>query len=213
MDVFDYADYLALNYPDGHALKRKMDRNSTFYKYNKAVARSLVDVDGKLSTLIEQHDYTKTSLLINEWGATVGVPDHCFDSFETEKDKLNAINLKILADGMQTHQDAVDLIEALGFVVTIYPGFDVYSDPLLFPAIPWSSVKEARNTVVVNITSKGFRSTFPATFPMVFGDISIPVGGNAFPVPFPWPFYTDILTQLKCLFESLVPATTQIIYP
>jgi len=213
MDVFDYADYLVLNYPDGHALKEKMNRGSTFYKYHKAIAYSLLDVDNKLKSLITQHNYNTTSLLIDEWGETAGIPGKCFGTFQTEKDKLAAINFKIQADGLQTEQDVIDLIELMGFVVTIYQGFDVYSDPLLFPSIIWSSVKEARNTVVIHITSRGFKSTFPATFPMVFGDISEKVSCAVFPVPFPWPFFGGVINQVKCLLSHIVPATTQIIYP
>jgi hypothetical protein len=108
---------------------------------------------------------------------------------------LNAVRFKVHAKGTQTAQKIVDLFSIIGYTVEVYAGRTIQLNPTIAPDITFSSDKEARNSIVIIYLDN----------PSIGSD-------NIFPVPFPWPFYTDPRVQVSCAIKKLVPATDQVLF-
>ena len=110
----------------------------------------------------------------------------------TNDERRRDILAKLASLGVQTAQDFEDLAEIFGITVQVESGADVATIfPFIFPALFFSSTKEARFTIVVTFLEEA-PNAFPLTFPITFGD--------------------ELIGLLECLFAKLKPANCDIIF-
>lgn len=146
--------------------------------------------EDKLETVWEELDPSTTTIFINEWESAVGIPDDCFPGTGSIEDRRTHVVIKLSA-AVQTAGDFEALALLLGLVVTVKSGITESTFPFTFPILFFGSEKEARFTMVVEFTDL-LSGVFPYTFPMIFPD--------------------DRIETIRCIFNRLKPANTQIIF-
>ena len=133
-----------------------------------------------------------TVSFLDEWESAVGIPDDCFTGTGSNDDRRRDILAKLASLGVQTAEDFEDLALIFGIDVQVESGADVSTFfPFTFPAILFSSEKEARFTIVVTFLEEA-PNEFTLEFPITFGD--------------------GLIGLLECLFAKLKPANCNIIF-
>ena len=190
-DLDQYTNSLADYLPGGCLFASAHISDSNFRKLLQGMAGELFRANGLLIEYSEQIIPDQTTKFIEEWESTLGIPDDCFTGTGTIDERRTDILVKLAALGVQTAEDFVDLATILGATVTVTPGIDEISFPLIFPILMFETLKEARFTIVVQFTVQA-ANRFPFVFPFTFGDSTIAI--------------------LECLFTKLKPANCDIIF-
>lgn len=190
-DIEQYTDSLADYLPGGCLFASAHVSNSNFRKLLIGMSGELFRANGLLKEYSEQIIPDQTVKFIEEWESALGIPDDCFSGTGTLTERRRDILTKLAALGVQTAQDFVDLGATFGITVTVNSGVDEITFPLIFPVVMFTTVKEARFTIVVRFTVEA-ANRFPLTFPFTFGSGEIAI--------------------LECLFTKLKPANCDIIF-
>ena len=190
-DIEQYTDSLADYLPGGCLFASAHVSNSNFRKLLRGMSGELFRSNGLLKEYSEQIIPDQTVKFIEEWESALGIPDDCFSGTGTITERRRDILTKLAALGVQTAQDFVDLGTTFGVTVTVNSGLDEITFPLVFPIVMFTTVKEARFTIVVRFTVQA-ANRFPLTFPITFGSGEIAI--------------------LECLFTKLKHANCDIIF-
>jgi uncharacterized protein YmfQ (DUF2313 family) len=129
------------------------------------------------------------------WEGAVGIPDDVFVNTASLSidERRSQVLIKLTSLGVLTEQDFIDLAALFGYVVEISNGIEYGTFPLTFPFTFFSTPKQARFTMIVNMpTSLAPTSVFPLVFPFTFSD-----GGGSI---------------LELLFRKIKPANTTIVF-
>lgn len=124
----------------------------------EGLAVELERVEQELINYTSNYIVDNGTAFIEEWEASVGIPDDCFSQSEDDATRQRQILTKLAMRGAQTQPDFVRIAKVLGFDVNIVAGID--SDQ------PGTD-KELRFTIVVEFTASA--EGFPYTFPFIFG--------------------------------------------
>lgn len=181
------ADYL----PGGRLFQSKNLSGSNLRKLLTGIAYELFTADGYLADFQEDVIPDATIYFIAEWESALGIPDECFDGTGTLDQRRTAILVKLAALGVQTLQDFQDLADLFGVTTTIHTAVSLITFPLTFPIPMFTTLKEARFTIVVDFVVAA-PATFPLTFPSAFGENAVNV--------------------LDCLFQKLRPANCNVVF-
>lgn len=186
----EHADSLADYCPNDDMWAAKKIDGKKLRQLLLGFARQLRQGEDFLETVWEEADPSTTTAFIADWEAAVGIPDSCFPGTGTIEDRRAHVLVKLTA-AVQTADDFKALATLLGLDVEVKSGIEAGVFPYVFPLIFFGSPKESRFTMLVtvsNLLGKGF----PYTFPLVFSD--------------------PVLDILKCLFNKLKPANTQVVF-
>lgn len=167
-------------------------RLSTFRALLHGLAGEMVRVDAALYAFRDDINPATTLYFLDEWEAALGIPDGCFSGAGSVTERRRDILIKLASLGIQTAADLVALGPLFGINISVEAAAPYAIFPMKFPIVLLSSAKEARFTIVVNYPAGSSISTFPFTFPIIFGTVA--------------------QTTLQCLFEKLKPANCNIIY-
>ncbi len=201
MTLDDHVAAIAANLPSGRVWVPKLIRGSNLNALLRGLAPTFQRMDGFLQQFIEQCVPTETDIYLDEWEDALGIPDPCIP-LETDPAKRRrniAIKLALLA-GVQTRADFQFLATLFELDVEVNPGIDhvsigdgVYAlkTPVLDIPADFASVAVARRSIVV---------------------VEAVPSNAQFPYSIPLPFATGEQLQMRCLFETLKPAHTQIVY-
>lgn len=190
-DLEAYTDSLADYLPGGLLFASAHISNSNFRKLLRGMAGELFASNGLLKEYSEQILPDQTVKFIDEWEQALGIPDSCFAGTGTLTERRRDILVKLASLGVQTAQDFVDLADTFGVTVTVNPGMSEITFPLTFPVVMFSTLKDARFTIVVRFTVQA---------------------ANRFPLVFPFTFGSGDIATLECLFTKLKPANCDIIF-
>lgn len=185
------AQALANFLPNGELFLAKNVNDSIYRMFLRGLAHVGMDAQSYLRLFDREVDITRTVELLEEWEATVGIPDDCFDTNTTIEIRRQQVLIKLAALGVQTEQDFKDLALLFGIVIEIDSGIKFNTFTLTLPVIFFETAKAARFTMVVTYFVQQ-TSRFPYTFDFVFGDGTIPI--------------------IECLFRKLVPANVDLFF-
>lgn len=190
-NIESYTDSLAGYLPGGDLFASKKIPNSNFRKLLRGLSWELFRANGLLREYNSEIIPDRTNKFLDEWESAVGIPDHCFTGTGTPDERRRDILVKLASLGVQTVDDFVDLADTFGIEVQILSGRDVIAFPLIFPVPMFTTLREARFTIIVNFTTQS-DNVFPLTFPIVFGSGEIAI--------------------LECLFRKIKPSNCDIIF-
>lgn len=179
------ADYL----PNGRLFEAKNINDSNFRQLILGLSGELFTAEGYLITLEQEYFPDRTTLFLNEWEQTLGIPDDCFDGQGDNNTRRRDILVKLSALGVQTADDFVTLGAIFGKTVTVTPLSDEAFPPLPVPFTPIS---------------------FPdGRFIIVVTGVDLVSGVPPYDVPF------DLIvgeSVLECLFTKQIPGNCNVIF-
>lgn len=166
---------LSAFYPAGSAFESANTEGSTFGDFTEGLSCEIKRVYDDLNDLSEDYDILLTDELLSRWEGAVGIPDDCFPGTGSKTDRRLHVLLKFAKMNVQTIDEFTEVIELLGFTVTLVPGADVGIFPVLFPVEFFSDTQQARFTLVVNLDSNNavFALPFPVEFASSVNNIAI----------------------------------------
>jgi len=189
--IEQHAQALANYLPNGRLFEAKNINDSLMRMYLRGLAHANQDAESFLILFEQEMDVSNTTLFIEEWERTVGIPDDCFNTNTTIEIRRQQVLMKLASLGVQTEADFVNLAAIYGVTITIYSGIKYNAFPITFPIILFDSAKEARFNMVVEYFVEA-QNRFTYTFPIVFGDQDIPI--------------------IECLFRKLIPANVDLYF-
>ncbi len=190
-------DSLAKFLPSGCLLAAKDVPDTIFFKLIQGIAKEFVRMECAAVELQEQHNPANTTVFIEEWEASLGIPDDCFDTRGTLDERRLNIIVKFSLMNLQTRQDFIDLAALYGFDID----FQMMTDrgakvfPLTFPI-----TFQIANPLDINFVV--FVRFLNATAPQAAG----------FPFTFPILFASAGLNIVQCLFEKLKPVDVKLVF-
>jgi uncharacterized protein YmfQ (DUF2313 family) len=114
----DYIDALAALLPVGPAWPREVD--STLMALLGGLAQEWGIVDGRAADLLERESDPRATIeLLPDWERAWGLPDPCFPSATTIAERQQMLVLKMTWLGGQSRQYFINVMEWLGYTVTI----------------------------------------------------------------------------------------------
>jgi uncharacterized protein YmfQ (DUF2313 family) len=114
----DYGEAFQALMPRGQAWPR--DKRSTPRRVCDALAFFWGYVDGRVADLLEREsDPQKTVELLPEWERAFGLPEECFPDAQTIGERQRMLVTKMTWQGGQSRQYFIDIMEWLGFRITI----------------------------------------------------------------------------------------------
>jgi uncharacterized protein YmfQ (DUF2313 family) len=174
---------------DLHAAKNKED--SILRKVLLGLASEWLNFRSSLNDIVSQYNPNNTTSLIEEWEGFVGIPDSCIAVASTlEQRRLNVL-LKLSGINVSTAKQFKNVAAILGYSIQVSNGVDTSTFPLQLPFLLISQAA-APFTIVI---------TLPASLK--------PAG---FPLTLPFKLTAQQPTILKCLFNKLKPANTQLFF-
>jgi len=185
----EQANSLALFLPEGKAFDSKNETTSVLRKFLEGLSEEIKRVYDGMNDLSEDYDINFTTELITNWESAVGIPDDCFPGTGTLADRRTHVLIKFAKMSVQTEQEFIDVIEELGFTVTLTPGADIGLFPLGFPAEFFKDARQARFTLVVDLDTNN----------------------AVFALPFPVEFASSINTIVTCVLNLIKPANVQLL--
>ena len=153
-------------YPAGSAFESANTEGSVFGDFNEGLSGEIKRVYDDMNNLSEDYDILVTDELLSQWEGAVGIPDDCFPGTGTKTERRLHVLLKFAKMNVQTIDEFVEVIELLGFTVTLVPGSEVGIFPLAFPIEFFADTQQARFTLIVNLD--GNNAVFPLSFPVEF---------------------------------------------
>jgi len=174
---------------DLHVAKNKED--SILRKVLLGLASEWLNFRSSLNDVVSEYNPNNTTSLIEEWEAFVGIPDSCIAIASTlEQRRLNVL-LKLSGINVSTAKQFKNVAAILGYSIQVSNGVDTSTFPLQLPFLLISQAS-APFTIVI---------TLPASLK--------PAG---FPLTLPFKLTAQQPTILKCLFNKLKPANTQLFF-
>jgi uncharacterized protein YmfQ (DUF2313 family) len=174
---------------DLHAAKNKED--SILRKVLLGLASEWLNFRSNLNDVVSQYNPNNTTSLIEEWEGFVGIPDSCIAVASTlEQRRLNVL-LKLSGINVSTAKQFKNVAAILGYSIQVSNGVDTSTFPL---QLPFLLISQAATPFTIVIT-------LPASLK--------PAG---FPLTLPFKLTAQQPTILKCLFNKLKPANTQLFF-
>lgn len=188
------ANVLAQYLPDNPLFDGKNKTNTektVLRKVLLGLANEWIALREKLNEIEYEYDPRQTTYLVEEWEKVVGIPDGCIGNSGTLETRRTNILLKLAGINATTAQQFENIADILGYDVTVEAAKEssATSFPMTFPFILMPS-EEALFSIIVTINDD--TSGFPLTFPFFLSD--------------------GIASILKCLFNKLKPANTNIYF-
>lgn len=189
----DQARQLARHYPDGRVWVNKWNVNTVLGKLVLGLSGEWLRFQQFVYDILKKEiDINQTEALLEEWEASVGIPNAYFSTnVSIEKRRLQVLLMLTDFGGAQTEEDFTRIAELFGFEdVTVRSGTQALF-PLNFPILFFSGDgKAARHTIYV----------------------TLPTSEVVFPLPFPLQFSSDSGITMERIFRALVPANVEIIF-
>lgn len=185
----DQANSLALFLPEGKAFDSKNETTSILRKFLDGLAEEVKRVYDGMNDLSEDYDINLSTELLSNWESAVGIPDDCFPGTGDLAERRTHVLIKFAKMSVQTEQQFIDLIEELGFTVTLNPGADIGLFPLGFPTEFFKDPRQARFTLVVDLDTNN----------------------AVFALPFPVEFASSVNTIVTCLLNLVKPANVELL--
>jgi uncharacterized protein YmfQ (DUF2313 family) len=170
---------------DDPLFESKNKEGEPLRKILQGLATQWLDFRNTLNRVVSEYDLTKTTDLISEWEAFVGIPDGCIKNTGTLEQRRLNILLKLAGINATTKKQFENIAKVLGYDIAVETGIDTSSFPLSLPFILIDPA-EAPFTIVVSLDSSLKPSGFPLTLPFLLG--------------------SDVPDVLNCLFNKLKPA-------
>ncbi len=115
--VAQYTMLLQQLLPSGAALDREPQSNLA--KLLTGLAEEFARIDARVELLINEMHPSTISDLIDEWEASLGLPDNCVTFDLTITDRRDMIKGRLTATGGASQQYFIDLAASMGFTITI----------------------------------------------------------------------------------------------
>lgn len=115
---------LAQFLPDDVIFAKKNESGTVFRRTLEGIAVTFQDVENYIVSFVTQYNILITENFIDEWEASVGIPDNIFKTdtaLLTIQERRNQVLFKLRANGAQENADFVALATLLGVTVTIQP--------------------------------------------------------------------------------------------
>lgn len=192
-DIQEYTRNLAHYFPQGKVWLAKNIQDTNFFNLILGLAEVLRDTDILIEDLREQFFPQNTTDFIEEWEATVGIPNDCLKvASDIETRRINVLG-KLASIGAVTEEHWINIATVMGLEITIENMGDVTTFPLTFPALLGGTAEENRFITVIKFVGIDLSvSRFPLTFPFTFGE--------------------DVTSNFRCVIDSVKPAHVQVIY-
>lgn len=192
-DIKEYARNLAHYFPQGKLWTAKNIKDTIFEKLLLGLAEVLRDTDILIEDLKEQFFPQNTTDFIEEWEATVGIPDSCLKvASNIETRRINVLG-KLASLGAVTEEHWINIATVMGLEITI----EAFSDVAVFP-----------DTFPILLSGTPEEDIFITLITIAGGDSDV----NVFPYTLPLTFEEDIATNFKCIINSIKPAHVNVIY-
>lgn len=192
--------------PSDRLFQSKFNKQKNLYMFLNGIAAEFKRANDLLREYNIQYYPDQTIDFIDEWEQTLGLPDNCFTQTITELntfpftlpfeigsnsvinntsivERRRNILIKLAGMNLQTDTDFENTAALLGITVNVVGGADEVVSPPILP------IKKARFTIVVLMQSN---TTFPLTFPIVFG--------------------TNEFSILECVFRKAKPANCDLLF-
>ena len=185
------ADILAQYLRDDNLHEAKNRDDSTLRKILLGLASEWLNFRDKINEVVNEYNLQKTTALIQEWEAFVGIPDDCIPVASTiEQRRLNVL-LKLAGINATTEKQFKNVASILGYNIEVSNGVSTSTFPLTLPFLLISEAS-APFTIVITLPSSIKPSGFPLTFPFTLTSQQPAI--------------------LDCLFNKLKPANTQLFF-
>ena len=185
------ADILAQYLRDDNLHEAKNRDDSTLRKILLGLASEWLNFRDKINEVVNEYNPQKTTALIQEWEAFVGIPDDCIPVASTiEQRRLNVL-LKLAGINVTTEKQFKNVASILGYNIEVSNGVSTSTFPLTLPFLLISEAS-APFTIVITLSSSIKPSGFPLTFPFTLTSQQPAI--------------------LDCLFNKLKPANTQLFF-
>ncbi len=176
--------------PVGKSFDSKNETVAVLRKFLEGLSGELKRVHDGMNDLSFDYDINSCTELITNWESAVGIPDDCFPGTGDIEERRTHVLIKLARMNVQTAEDFVDVIELLGFTVSLAPGVDVGVFPLPFPLLTFfKDSQQARFTLVVDLDTNN----------------------AVFPLPFPIEFTSSVNTIVTCLLNQIKPANVDLL--
>jgi hypothetical protein len=176
------AHALAAYLPNGKLWTGKNKSGSNFRNLLIGTGKELTRVEQKLNEILNECDISQATVLIGEWEKLLGIPDEAIPMASTLEGRRSNVLFKLSVFGAYQEADYVRIAQILGFNVTVTPadgGPDI-------PYVDW------RVRYIIVVTVLGTSTTWPWTWPLLWGGMDISV--------------------LQAMFEKIRPAVCEIIW-
>lgn len=178
----EQAHGLAAYLPNGRLWVAKHIPASNLRNLLIGLGRELTRVEQKQNEICNEADIAQASALITEWEKLLGIPDATIPIGATLTDRRNNVLFKLSVFGASKAVDYVRIANVLGYNVTVGPA-DGGGD------MPATAI-EKRYVIIVTVV--GTSTTWPWTWPIVWGGVN--------------------LDALKAIFAKIKPAVCTIVY-
>jgi hypothetical protein len=192
--ITEQRDSLSKFFPSIRPLCAKDIPEKNFYKLLLGYAKEFVRMECAMIEAQQQQNPKNTTVFIEEWEKSLGIPDDCFSVTGTLAERRLNVVVKFALMNIQTKPDFIALAAIYGFdieIVNFNPGTGF---PFTFPFILVSGDSFEENFVVIirflNVPPPPPVAVFPYTFPITFGVSEINI--------------------VQCLFEKLKPVDVEL---
>ncbi len=189
--VEEHASALGSYLPTGRLFESAFINGSNFRQVLTGFAGEFRTAELSLKDFADFFIADDANMLISDWERALAIPDGCFDGTGTIAERQRDILAKLNALGAQTLGDFETLGDIFNLSIVIYPGRDVYDNPLLAPNITFQNIKQARFTLVIVYTAAA-TSILPLTLPFTIGTALIPL--------------------LTCLYQTIQQANCTVLF-
>lgn len=172
-----------------HEAKNKPD--STLHKILLGLASEWLNFRNKINEVSNEYNPQKTTALIEEWEAFVGIPDGCIPIASTIEQRRLNILLKLAGINATTEQQFKNIASILGYNIEVSNGVSTSTFPLTLPFLLISEAS-APFTIVI---------TLPAS-----------IQPQGLPLTFPFTLTAQQPSILNCLFDKLKPANCKLFF-
>ncbi len=153
----EHTNSIAAYLPGGRLFEGATIQDTNFRKMLKGFADELITAEGYLKSYQDEYDINETTLFIDEWESSVGIPDACFlgpANVDGITGRRRDVLVKLASLGVQTTTDFENLAAIFGVNVQITSGSESgFFFPAAFPAPFFGSQQTARFAVVVKFIS------------------------------------------------------------
>lgn len=180
----EMADSLAGYLPNDRLFAAKRISGTNLRKLIKGLAWEYIRANELIEEYANEIMPDTTVKFISEWESAVGIPDGCFKTNGSLDERRRNVLVKLAALGAQTGLDFVAVADLFDVTVTITPGIDSGE-------VFGGGDTEARFTIVVD---------------------AVGGGDSGFPYPFPIPFVSSVISLVECVFNTIKPANTNVLF-
>lgn len=168
------------------------DKN--FFKLLEGYAKEFVRMECAMVEVQSQQNPENTTIFIEEWEKSLGIPDDCFDVNGTIEERRLNIVVKFALMNIQTRPDFISLAATYGFEIEI-SNLAVNTFTYTFPIVFATGDPLEQNFVVI---IKFLNAT--------------PIDDDAFPYIFPIVFAEPNVNIIQCLFNKLKPVDVELVF-